>query len=160
MYAAEHGWPPVEQPKRRRTWPWVLIGLVVLLVLGCAGLGAIIAGGGPSNNGIDGEPSGKLSRHVAGSGPVAKPKPKAKAKAKTIGEGLWLVGEDVPAGRYKTSGARDESIPLCYWHVAKDDTDNTILVQGLNDKPGEQGRVTLKSGQYFKTSGCADWVKQ
>lgn len=74
-----------------------------------------------------------------------------------IGPGTWVVGSEVEAGSYRTSGAAGA---LCYWHTAKDDTDETIDQQGVISEPKQPGRVTLKKGQYFKTSGCEDWILQ
>src|SRR5687767_12902208 len=46
-YGAPQGWgPPPEPPKRkRRKWPWVLLGLLALLFGGCAVLVSAIGSG-------------------------------------------------------------------------------------------------------------------
>lgn len=140
--------------KSRKKWPWVVIGLLLaLIVLGCSMLGAIMNGAGPSNNGIDTYAT-----------PSARPAPKAASgvkgnSLKVIGAGTWLVGQDVAAGKYRTSGAKDD-LELCYWHTAPDDGTSHIREQGVIANPNEPGRVTLKRGDYFKTSGCGPWVKQ
>jgi hypothetical protein len=86
--------------------------------------------------------------------PATTPVVGASARPDTIREGMWRVGTDVKPGRYKTTGALDG---LCYWHTARDTSDLTIIDQGLADRSNQAGYVTLKSGQYFKTSGCHDW---
>jgi hypothetical protein len=116
---------------------------------------AILSGAGPSNNGID-VPAATSAAGV----PKAGAAPKGNALPNTVGEGMWRVGKDIPAGKYRTNGASDPDFPLCYWHVAADDGDDHIKTQGVNDSPNQPGLVTLKTGQYFKTSGCKDWVKQ
>jgi hypothetical protein len=146
--------PIRSKPKRR--WPWVLIGLAVLLVLGCVGMGAILAGAGPSNNGIDvyDTPSIQAVPNTGARPTVAKPKPE-----QTIREGDWVVGEDVPPGRYRTPGAKKSIITLCTWTVAPNE-DAEPQDFGTSDKTDEPGRVTLKKGNVFETSGCQDWVRQ
>lgn len=72
------------------------------------------------------------------------------------GDGEYLVGEDVKAGTYKTAGPADEW--GCYWERAKDasgEFDSIIT----NNNLGGQGRVTLNSGEHFKTNGCQEWKR-
>jgi hypothetical protein len=122
----------------------LLVAAVSASVLGVCGVGALMAGMVGSD-----EPKQVVT--------TATPKPIQNPNS--IGEGLWKVGTEVKAGTYRTKGAIDAQIPLCYWHTAKDDTDATIITQGLVDKITQQGRVTLKKGEFFKTSGCQEWEK-
>ncbi|MFK0006924.1 hypothetical protein ACIQTZ_07715 [Paenarthrobacter sp. NPDC090520] len=84
-----------------------------------------------------------------GSTPVAAP-----AAAGTIVEGVWLVGEDVAPGEYKTV---NEVTDGCYWRITRPG--------GGSD--GTMGAVTsghpvvkLSKGQRFTTHGCGTWARQ
>jgi len=76
------------------------------------------------------------------------------AQANTIpGEGVFVVGEDVKAGSYRTAGPSSSS---CYYAIkdgagaGADILDNNII-----EGPGA---VTLADGQVFETSRCQDWT--
>jgi hypothetical protein len=92
---------------------------------------------------------------------TAKAKPaKTKAPASTIsGDGEYLVGQDMPAGTYKTAGSADTDLGLpCYWERAKNSSGEfgSIIANGT---PKGQSRVTVNRGEVFKSQGCKDWVK-
>ncbi len=76
-----------------------------------------------------------------------------KAAANSITEGVWLVGEDIKAGRYRTK--EEVSGGSCYWkiHKGSDIIDNEIVTGG-------RPTVTLRDGQEFTTQRCGTWVKQ
>jgi len=78
------------------------------------------------------------------------PKPKA-----VIEEGTWLVGEDIPAGNFKTTETVEDG---CYWEISKGSSIDDII-----DNANPQGgypRVSLKKGQIFTTEGCGSWAKR
>lgn len=136
----------------------IVIGILAVLML--CGVGVIIAAISSAKQvtmtqGDNGAP-------VVIPAPSKTPDPgvrpsSAKANS-TIGEGMWLVGTDVPAGTYKTSGAKSGLIQFCTWTVhAREGSDAEILDFGSSDKTTEQGRVVLKKGQVFDTSGCQEW---
>lgn len=77
---------------------------------------------------------------------------------RVIREGTWEVGVDVQAGKYKTSGPADTSLPLCYWDVRAGSPEGDIKTQGVKDEADAQGVVTLRKGEFFTTSGCKDWA--
>ncbi|MFE2279557.1 hypothetical protein ACFXAE_20435 [Streptomyces sp. NPDC059454] len=89
---------------------------------------------------------------------TAKPKKTKKPgpAAGFSGDGEYLVGEDIKAGTYKTAGPVDEFD--CYWERAKDASGEFDSIITNNNLSG-QGRVTLKSGEYFKTNGCQEWKR-
>jgi hypothetical protein len=72
------------------------------------------------------------------------------------GEGEYVVGEDIQAGTYKTAGPEDEF--GCYWERAKDASGEFDAIIANNNLNGP-GRVTLNSGEYFKTNRCQEWTK-
>ncbi|MGW5633966.1 hypothetical protein [Streptomyces sp. NPDC003832] len=71
----------------------------------------------------------------------------------SIDEGTYLVGEDVKAGSYKTSGPSDS---MCYWSRNKDDSGelDSIIANDILQGPG---RVTVNRGEIFETNGCDTW---
>ena len=41
-----YGYPPAQQlPKKRKKWPWIVGGIVVMAILGCVGLFTLVLGG-------------------------------------------------------------------------------------------------------------------
>ena len=76
-----------------------------------------------------------------------------KAAANSIAEGVWLVGEDIKAGRYRTTETVDSG--SCYWKIHKGSNiiDNDIVTGG-------RPTVTLRDGQEFTTRDCGTWVKR
>jgi hypothetical protein len=40
-----YGYTPQQPPKKRKKWPWIVGGLAVLMILGCVGAFALLAGG-------------------------------------------------------------------------------------------------------------------
>jgi hypothetical protein len=147
--------PPVfVPPKKKRIWP-LLVGLGVLGVLAVIVLCAVVTNPGPGDSDrivvVQSESTFKVSKKVAAP---------SKAAVPYIGEGEWLVGTDVASGTYRTPGADDDIIPMCTWVVWADDSKTEAGSSGISDKGNAPGRVVLKKGQVFETSGCKPWVKQ
>lgn len=76
--------------------------------------------------------------------------------ASTISPGTYLVGEDVKAGTYKTAGPSDSALPNCYWSRSKDSSGELSAIIANELLPGP-GRVTVRKGETFETSGCEAW---
>jgi Skp family chaperone for outer membrane proteins len=66
------------------------------------------------------------------------------------GDGVYKVGADIKAGTYKTPGRGD-----CYYAVLN--SSDTMDIATNNNVSGP-AYVTVHAGQYFESSGCADWV--
>lgn len=127
----------------------LLLGILVLAM--CAGLATLILGGGDSDKQTAVHfPEDEGSSNANKATPSVKPSPRPS----TIREGMWEVGKDVKAGKYKTSGATEGVVTLCTWIVRSGENPVTV---GTVDKPSAQGLVTLKAGQTFETNGCKDW---
>lgn len=78
-----------------------------------------------------------------------------KVAANTVdGDGMYAVGDDIKAGRYKTKGQAG-----CYYAVLRDTAGgiNSIVTNGNIDGAGY---VSVSNGQYLELSGCAEWVRQ
>lgn len=71
----------------------------------------------------------------------------------SIDAGTYLVGEDVKAGTYKTSGPTDT---MCYWSRNSNDSGelDAIIANDILQGPG---RVTLNKGEIFETNSCDTW---
>lgn len=87
--------------------------------------------------------------------PSATPPAPATPAVPTIEDGIWTVGLDIPAGRYRVTSAVGGR---CYWKISKSGTNGADII--ANDIPGG-GRptVTLKAGQDFTSSDCGTWAK-
>jgi hypothetical protein len=106
-------------------------------------------------NGVIASPSPANAAPVTQTATPPSPPPAPAGPATTFGDGTYLVGTDVVAGSYKTTGAS----PGCYWQLEKNlSGDYSALVKnGFSQGPD---RATLAAGQYFNTSGGCTWVKQ
>lgn len=83
----------------------------------------------------------------------ARPGPSAKA---AIGEGTFIVGEDIQPGRYKAR-AKDG---FCYWARLKDDSGDFDSIIANNTTSGQASVTIKKSDGAFETSGCTPWRRQ
>jgi hypothetical protein len=73
--------------------------------------------------------------------------------ANTIdGEGIYEVGSDITAGKYKTEGGSD-----CYYAILNSTDTSDIADNGNVSGPAF---VTVRNGQYLELSGCAEWTLQ
>lgn len=69
--------------------------------------------------------------------------------SENIGDGVYLVGTDIPAGQYK-GALTDTSLPG-YWGITSDPNGETIVENGI---PTGQFYVEVAQGQYLKISGA------
>lgn len=69
----------------------------------------------------------------------------------SFGDGLWEVGVDVAAGKYKTSGGSD-----CYWSRLKSSDTTDYIDNSLGAGPQT---VQIKAGEYFQSQRCGTWSK-
>jgi hypothetical protein len=65
-----------------------------------------------------------------------------------FGDGVYLVGKDVPAGSYIASGGQN-----CYWARLENGSQEIID----NHIGAGQVRVTIYGGELFETTGCGQW---
>lgn len=131
--------PPPHRPRRK--WRFILLGGFVTLPI-VAGCGST-ATTSPSDT-----TAAPTSAMAAPAGP-----------ATTIDPGTYVVGKDVQAGSYRTTGPSDSSLPNCYWARLKDTSGDATAVIA-NGLPGGPTTVTIsKSDGAFQTMGCATWKK-
>ncbi len=86
--------------------------------------------------------------------------PKTPAKPATFGDGTYLVGDDLPAGTYRSAGAAEGMFQLCSWSIKASDEQSARIVDiGTAGELTDRQRVKLKAGQEFETNGCAPWTR-
>lgn len=176
-YVPGDGQYPTAQPTTTKTKAfhpvtWILGGIILLLILACGGVVAAIAtAGGDDKDTGSKRPAVVVPSVTPDPGvrptpdptPAATPEPVAttappKPKPKpTIDDGVYHVGEDVPAGTYRLRDAVDGS-DFCYWVKSKDAEGGDIIDNNLASTGRLQ--VTLKKGQWFSTERCGTWVKK
>ncbi len=165
--------PPVVKPvKARRRWPWAVgglaLGLLIGSVSGAAGSSTATvtaAAAAPARTvtvTAPAPPPETITVTVPAPPPVQADPPAAAAPSgplTTFGDGVWEVGVDVAAGKYKTAGPGSDGIGMCY-HARLKNNDGSL--GDIIDNNISQGpvTVTIKPGDgYFETNGCQDWVK-
>lgn len=87
--------------------------------------------------------------------PVSSASRSKAAAESTIGEGTYLVGEDIEPGRYK---ARARAGMACYWARLRNDSGDvgSIIANGYSNGAAS---VTIRSSDgAFETSGCTGWT--
>ena len=153
--------PPV--PKRSAS-PISIVFLVIGIVTFLCGavLGIVGLGGSSSTPQTVSSPSPVYIYVTAPAVAATTTPPTASAPTKpppapapTITDGVWTVGLDFPAGKYRTTEAVGGD---CYWAITKSGTNGEDII--ANDIPGG-GRpiVTLKNGQDFNSARCGTWAK-
>ncbi|NHI05474.1 hypothetical protein STPH2_0837 [Streptomyces sp. KO7888] len=167
--------PAVQPNPRSRTWlKYGAVALVSLLVgvgmgasgdTGNEGKAAAEAKAGPRPTATvtetapaaEAEPAPTVTETVTETVTAKPKKTKEPGPATSFsGEGEYLVGEDIKAGTYKTSGPEDEW--GYYWERAKDASGEFGSIIANNNLEGT-GRVTLNKGEYFKTNRCQEWKR-
>ncbi|WP_344620731.1 hypothetical protein [Dactylosporangium salmoneum] len=171
------GRPPVPGPNPGgkgggRAVIFGVIGLVVGLAIGgCIGAAAASGTNNSPASSVDAAKPAATTVYVTvtAAAPTTAPAPTTAAAptpaattaaapppaAPTIDDGTWTVGEDFPAGTYKTTGAGDS----CYWAIYKSGTNQSFDSMVDNHLGGGNLRVTVKAGQDFETKRCGVWSK-
>ncbi|MFD3730294.1 hypothetical protein [Streptomyces sp. NPDC058632] len=168
---------PVRPPRPRGRWlkygAVALVSLFIGVGIGSGGDGSAAADTAAAGTTSEPRPTATVTETAkAADGGDAKPAPTvtetetvtAKPKktkepgpaAGFSGEGEYVVGEDIEAGTYKTAGADGDF--GCYWERAKDASGEFGSIIANNNLNGP-GRVTLNTGEYFKTNRCQEWEK-
>lgn len=78
------------------------------------------------------------------------PPPPPPGPRQSFGDGLWEVGVDVAAGKYKTDGGGS-----CYHAVLRSPDGFDIESNKIGSGPRT---IVVKAGQYLETSRCGTWT--
>lgn len=74
-----------------------------------------------------------------------------------IGHGVFVVGKDVKAGTYHTTGPDGSNFSGCYYEwKGSTDANAQIIDNNISQGPAT---ATLTDGQVFTTNGCSAWQK-
>lgn len=148
--------PPIE-PRKRRTWPWIvggaLGGLILIVAIAAACAPTVPTPNYPARSVT---PATVPAIAVPPPPPAPPATPAAPAGPRTtFGEGTWEVGVDIAPGKYKTTGTSGYG---CYYARLKtgDGSMGDIIDNNISQGPAT---VTIKSTDgYFETNGCDSWV--
>lgn len=174
-------WPQPQHPAqpiagRRRRHPVLSHAVVAVVALGLgAGIGSAGHGSGASST-----QAGATTTLTQGAAPAtdatssAAPAPTSATRTTAAaaapatstssvpttvsGDGEYQVGVDMQAGTYRTAGPEDGSFGGCYWERDKNASGDFDAIIA-NDNLSGSGIVTVKRGEYFKSSGCQSWVR-
>ncbi|WP_108665113.1 hypothetical protein [Euzebya rosea] len=94
-------------------------------------------------NGLEERASELEAREAAVSGT------EAAIAASTFGNGTFIVGQDIPAGRYRSDGTGNG----CYWERNTADGDG-IIDNHFGSSPAV---ATVRDGEIFRTEDCGTW---
>jgi hypothetical protein len=85
------------------------------------------------------------------------PSPEPAGPRTRFADGIWTVGKQLKAGRYKTTVPTD--VFACHWERMRDANGTTAstIQEGLG-KPGTKVTVTISSSdKLFKSELCGTW---
>lgn len=143
--------PPTAQPPKRK-FPWMLFGILALFVVGSLAMCGVAL-----NSTVDELGQSTTQTEEAERG-AAKATSKPKAKAQQWKDGTYKVGEDIKPGTYKSPGAADSVVPLCY--ADTHDAEGTIRAQEVVDGTSEPVYLVVKAADGFVTiRGCKPFVR-
>ncbi|MFB7223084.1 hypothetical protein [Streptomyces sp. NPDC056227] len=162
--------PTMGKPSRRKAWLTHGATAFVALIFGAA-----IGGNGESDDTTASSARPAPAVTVTKTADAAAPEPAATVTQKVTvtpkpakkpgppttidGDGQYLVGDDIQAGTYKTSGPEDDAFGFgCYWARLKNASGELGAIIA-NDNITGQARVTVHKGEYFETKGCQKWGK-
>ena len=120
--------------------------VVLALSLLVVATGALAACGGSSTTATT--PPAAVGSPSTASAVAGSPSPGHAATASSIGDGVYLVGTDIPAGRYRGTTVSDT---FSVWQIASDANGSSIIASDL--ATSGQFYVQVKKGQYLKLSG-------
>lgn len=162
-------YPPAPNARRsrfRRALPWLVGVLVFFVGVGIGSAGGDTPAAAPTTvtrapSAAEAEELSKLraeldarAQQLDAREAALAPK-EAAAQAGTIpGDGVYVVGQDVPPGSYATAGPAGAGRD-CYYAI-KDGVGSDADILDNNATKGA-GRVTLKTGQVFESRRCQDW---
>jgi hypothetical protein len=144
---------PVSACRCRRRW-WVAGALAVGITFGIP-LG--LAGATPAGDPTPG--SAGTAAAAADPSPAPVSSSRAPSDSGTVQDGTWLVGEDIPPGRYRTVDVVPTD-PPCYWE--RSDPSKAGALDGIlaNDLvSGGRPTVTLHEGEQFTSARCGAWTR-
>lgn len=149
-------------PAKRKVWPWIVGGVVALVIIMCFGLviGGALMTGDPKTKPTTAAPA-TTTPPVTTQPTTVSPAVKSPVKKKpvasfpgTFGDGDWVAGKHVQTGTYRTEGASSSLFSICSYTVYG--VDGEIINGGVSNQ-NEPMSATLKLGQSIESRGCETW---
>lgn len=130
------------------------LGITAVFAIGGVGCMAVVASTTSSND----EPEDAAAADVDGGGDEENAE-EEEDTGTTIGNGIHLVGDDIPAGSYRTDGPdEDDIMPMCYW-ARLSGTSGEFEEIIANDNLEGPGVMTVdESDVALELSGGCDWT--
>lgn len=139
----------VETKKKTRRWPWLVGGLLVAAVA----IGVAVT---PERS-LDAGALPPLQTDTQAAAPAPAPEPAGPGTE--MSAGMYQVGVDVAAGRYKTPGPGSADVlDMCYFARLSDDSGqfDAIIANGNLQGPGS---LTVKAGEFVELTGGCVWSR-
>lgn len=161
---------PGAAPKKRNIWMWVAIATgIVLAVCMIGGVIGSLGGSKPPSTTGNGWGSDSVATATPSPAASAKTSPVAtetkespaapsKAATQTFGSGTYVVGSEMPTGRY-TATMKDGD--YCYWERLKNDSGDVddIIANEVYADPGKRSFTVKKGDKYVQLKGDCIWSK-
>jgi hypothetical protein len=148
------GQPPQPPKRRKRLWITVGVAAVGLSLWAFAGIAASSGGDRAVTVATPTATSKAKGEPLGGAASASHSASKKVASKPRILEGVSHVGEDIPAGTYRT----DEAVTQCYWEKSTDAEGQSIIDNDI--VTGGRPQVILKKGQWFTSQDCGTWTKR
>lgn len=146
-------YPPQQRAPKKKSHLWpILVGVAVVLIVGCGIIAYAISKAGMDVAQKTANNAASAGDQNAGGAPEEKP-------PGTIGGGRLEVGTDIQPGTYKATVPKDSV--GCYWARLKnlEGGGDSILANNIH-QPGDKVTVTILAGDKgFESQGCGDWTK-
>lgn len=151
----------------------LVLGVVAVFII----IGSIInaSGGSQPSSGVQDEFTGQATTDAAlptqaaevpvtpaptpPPAPQPTDPPKPAGPASSMDEGTFVVGTDIVAGTYKTSGPNGDNPVGCYWERLKDTSGNFESIIANDISKGPTTITISRSDGAFKTTACKTWHK-
>jgi len=153
----------VQPPAKKSRKGKIIGGAVAVLALGGI-IGAMTGGGddkplAPIGSGVAPQGGGDAGQPAAPLPPTSGAPAAPAGPATTFRDGVYEVGVDIEAGRYRTDGPDPSSyFPSCYYARLANDSGNFDAIKANNNIQGP-GSVTLSAGEFVEASGGCTWTK-
>ncbi|GAB2690412.1 hypothetical protein [Nocardia thraciensis] len=149
-------YPQQMRPRKRRVWPWLLLGLLVLMLGGC--LAAVAVGVDTANRAASTTAARTpfalpvVPAHSPTTTPAPPPTPAGPA-AVIRKDGTYVIGVDIQPGTWRTEGAS-----FCYWERVKNLSGGVGSILDNSAASGQQVVTILPTDKAFKSRGCGTWT--
>lgn len=138
-----------------------LVAAGICLLWTIAFIGAAASGPKPPSRSATQASTGTVSTVAASApGTASAAAPKPAGPATTFGDGMWVVGEDIVAGTYRSPGATPGLFDICSVSTYSTDTADGHVLDWQTANTGEPVRIKVSgSVKSVKSVGCEPFAK-